>query len=193
MNALHTRSHATIRTALALTIVGALAIGSRAAAAQSSKTSFGVSGGLAIPVGSYTNGLSTGYNIGVSLGMASAISPMGFRAEAMYNQENWQGAGNEGISHRVAAGTANLTYDLSGTSAASSTGGLYLIGGLGIYGSYDRGGFMDGSPTTTKAGVNGGGGWRMPLSDMNVYLEARYHYIFGTGEQLIPITVGVTF
>lgn len=190
MNASNARTHLLTRTALTLATVAALALGSRAAAAQS-LTTFGVAGGAAIPVGSYTNGLNTGYNVSVSLGMASRISPVGFRAEAMYNQEGWQGY--QGITHRVVAGTANLTYDLSGMSAGPA-GGLYLIGGAGIYGSYDRGGFMDGSPTSTNAGLNGGAGWRLPLTDFNVYVEARYHYILGgNGEQLIPITVGVTF
>lgn len=190
MNALHAQSRMFTRSALALAIVSALSLGGRTARAQTGTTTFNIAGGLAIPVGTYTNGLSTGYNVSIGVGLTNPISPMGLRLEAMYNQEGWQGS--PGISHRVAAGTANLTYDLSGPGSIT-TGGLYLIGGLGIYGSYDRGGFMDGSPTTTKAGVNGGAGWRLPLTGLNVYAEARYHYIFGTSEQLIPITIGVAF
>ncbi len=190
MNALKAHSRTITRSALALAIASALTLAAGTAKAQAGKTTFNIAGGVAIPTGSYTNGLNTGYNISVGLGMTNPLSPVGFRAEAMYNQEGWQGYPD--ITHRVAAGTANLTYDLSGASA-NPMGGLYLIGGLGIYGSYDRGSFMDGSPTTTKAGVNGGGGWRLPLTGMNVYVEARYHYIFGTSEQLVPITVGIAF
>ena len=190
MNASHSRSRLITRSAAALAVVAALSLGSRTARAQVGTTTFNIAGGLAIPVGSYTNGLNTGYNVTVGLGLINPISPVGARFEAMYNQEGWQGY--NGITHRIAAGTANLTYNLAGLGA-STTGGLYLIGGLGIYGSYDRGGFMDGSPTTTKAGINGGAGWRLPLTGLNVYAEARYHYIFGTTEQLIPITIGVAF
>ncbi len=173
-----------------------------------STTSFGVAGGLSVPIGDYLNGLSTGYNVAVSLGMRNKLSPMGFRVEGAFNELAFPGAGD--AKHRIAAGIANLTYDLSGVAGPSTSGGLYAIGGIGIYGSYDRGTDQyginyDNTNTQWNAGLNVGLGWRFPLSGMSAFLEGRYHYLFTNSSdynsanynagnaQLIPITFGISF
>lgn len=185
--------------------VFALALFSGAAAAQSS-THLDVAAGASVPVGNYLNGLSTGYNVTVGLGMVNKTSPMGFRIEGMYNELGFPGGG---ASHRIAAGTANLTYDMQGMSG-SPVSGLYVIGGVGLYGSYVRGtdqqGFnFDNTSTQTNFGVNGGLGYRFPLTDMTAFVEARLHYVFTNSNtfgdpnyqpgnaSFIPITFGISF
>ncbi len=205
MNYRGTRTTIHRATTTTLVIAALLSAAGSTAMAQS-KTGFGVSAGASVPVGNYLNGLSTGYNVSVFLNMTNTTSPMGFRIEGTYNEMGFPGGG---ASHRIAAGTANLTYDLQGMSG-SATSGLYVIGGVGLYGSYDRGtdqyGFnYDNSGTQTNFGLNGGVGYRFPLTDMTAFVEGRLHYVFTSSNNpadpnynagnatFIPIVFGIAF
>lgn len=166
-------------------------------ASQRSGLSIGASAGLVVPTGDVGNWLNSGYDVNVNVGVRSAGSPLGLRLEGMYQELGYNDAsGLSGATHRVVAGIANGTYDLS----AGSSGNLYLIGGVGLYGTSDRDsyGSLD-NQTYTNLGVNGGVGYRFPLSGMDAFAEARYHYVTGTNsatggsETLIPITFGISF
>ncbi len=197
------------RAAMSSLVVATLLAGTGSTAMAQSKTSFGASAGASVPMGNYLNGLSTGYNVSVFLNMTNTTSPVGFRIEGLYNEMAFPGGGS--ASHRIAGGTANLTYDLQGMSG-SATSGLYVIGGVGLYGSYDRSTASDGfvfdsnnSPTQTNFGLNGGLGYRFPLSDMTAFAEARVHFLFTNSNNpadpnynagnatFIPIVFGIAF
>ncbi len=194
-------------TAITLVAGGLLTIAGTPAMAQSNM-GFGASAGASVPVGNYLNGLSTGYNVSVFLNMTNTTSPVGFRIEGTYNQMGF-GDGSS-ASHRIAAGVANLTYDLQGMSGSKTTSGLYVIGGVGLYGGYDRGTAADGfnfdnTSTQTNFGLNGGVGYRFPLTDMTAFIEGRMHVVFTNSNNpgdvnyqagnatFIPIVFGISF
>lgn len=197
------------RLAAAALALGAAALAPQAARAQyatpagaapRSTVSIGASAGLALPSGDVGQWLGSGYDVSVHLALRPAASPLGLRLEGMYGALPYNDAsGIGGSTHRVVAGIVNGTYDLG----SGPGGNLYLIGGAGIYGTSDKasyaGQFPDADRTYTNLGVNGGVGYRFPLGDMSAFAEARYHHITGTNsatggsEQLIPITVGISF
>lgn len=193
----------TSRTSLvsaAAIALGLLALPAAAASAQGTvpggsgyAPSIGASAGIALPTGDLGNGVNSGYTVAVSVGLQEQANPLGFRLEGVFNEFGVKGTD---AKYRVYAGTANLLYDLNAgttTAGVQSTGGFYVIGGVGLYGTKAVQGSFS-SNTQTDFGVNGGGGYRLPLSGFSVYFEARYHAIFSNpGQQILPITVGVEF
>ena len=175
-----------------IAIAGAvLALTTVPCATARAQFSIGANAGVAFPTGDIANSVNTGYTIAITAGSKSTgANPLGFRAEGSFSEFGWQQQGFD-IKHRIVAGIANLTYDLM----PSSTGALYGIGGVGIYGSYDNG--SGGSSSThTSPGFNVGGGYRFALSGFSCYLEARYHYTSGGSignDSYVPLTFGVQF
>jgi opacity protein-like surface antigen len=189
--------HASRRLAAALS---AVAILSGSAAAQASiRPTFGVSGGLAIPTGSFGQSYSSGYDIGVLLGIKPAASPIGLRFEGAYQRYDLKGSNTLGIHTNIISGTANAVI---GRPAAAGSISPYLIGGIGIYNVKVTASQAPNNSSDTKFGLNIGAGIDLPLSGVAVFLEARYHYIllnsgdaFGGASNLgvVPIVVGVRF
>src|SRR5262249_26828889 len=89
---------------------------------------------------------------------------------------------------------------------------FYVTGGGGIYNQRTQlkvndggSGFFDGgrdnvlaSYSVYKPGVNGGAGFAFRVGyHINIFAEARYHYMFthgsNTGSSFIPVSVGVRF
>jgi opacity protein-like surface antigen len=180
--------------------VSAAAILSGSAAGQASvRPTVGVSGGLAIPTGSFGQTFSSGYDIGVLLGIKPAASPVGLRFEGAYQRYDAKGTNPLGIHTNIISGTANAVI---GRPAAAGSISPYLIGGVGIYNVKVTASQAPNNSSDTKFGLNIGAGIDLPLSGIAVFFEARYHYIllnsgnsFGGGSNLgvVPIVVGVRF
>lgn len=152
--------------------------------------------GAAIPTGDYGNGLDVGYNITGGIGMRQVGTPLGFRAEAMYNEF---GFSNSNIKSRVAGGTLDATFDLA-PGMVGTTGSLYAIGGVGYYhtseDNQDVFGNPNGSVSDSNIGWNIGAGFRFPLTGFSAYVEARYHTVTNNNvvsAHFIPIVFGVVF
>ncbi|GJG86699.1 hypothetical protein tb265_18800 [Gemmatimonadetes bacterium T265] len=199
---------------LALAAVGAaLAAAPHTARAQfpspvSNPFSFGVSGGLAVPVGRLGDNLNSGYSVGGLVDFHPAPGPLSIRLEVGYDRfdvkssvltdvENAFGANVSANTHFF-RGTGDLVYRLP------TTGGLrpYLLGGVGVYSIGGGTSYTDGGTTIsqndnsqTKFGVNGGAGIELPLSGITVFLEARAHGVQTDAAPVtyIPITVGIRF
>lgn len=178
--------------------IAALALSATLSSAQSTKAvSLGISGGAAIPVGSFGDDYSTGYNGTASLMFRSYGSPLGLRVDGMYNRMSVKndrfitvpGFGDVSAAV-VTSANANLVYNLPGTGISP-----YLIGGAGVYGlklDIDNG---DDPDSETKFGLNGGIGASFPLSGFNTFIEARLHHVFTDVQstQFIPVTFGISF
>jgi len=159
----------------------------RANAQASPSYSFGASAGLAVPVSDLSNFTSSGYSVGVSLGMHQPLVPLGFRIEGSFTEFPWSGSSD--IKHRIYGLSVDGLYNL-GTPSAN--GGLYLTGGVGYFGWKDTDIFDAG--TTWDFGLNAGLGYYLPLSGFAVTFEARYRIVFtSTNQAMFTITVGVTF
>jgi hypothetical protein len=148
--------------------------------------SLGIRGGVSMPIGGLETTQDMGYNLGVSIGLKPLLSPVGFRAEAAFNQFKTKSSFPVDADARVFEGTANLIFDLFPLPTLS----LYAIGGGGLYNAK----FGDGDGST-KPGINLGGGLRFGLAGFNAHVEARWHNVFADGSSIryIPVTVGVSF
>lgn len=172
-------------------LLTALAIGAlvapATARAQSNTFHFNVAAGAALPTGNFSNGTDVGYNITGGIAMMQRGSPLGFRVEGMFNEF---GVSNTDTKLRVAAGTANATYDLPMSSVGAGNA-LYLIGGIGYYNTKDT--FFDSSES--NVGFNVGAGFRFPLTGFSAYVEARYHTVSAANfdAHFIPIVFGLSF
>lgn len=173
--------------------VGLLACGlaRTTARAQGMTTySIGVMGGLAIPVSDLGDATSSGYTLGVTLGMHPPLSPASFRLEGSFTELPFKGASDS--KFRIYGFAADGRYNLG---TASDNGGLYLTGGVGYYGSKATNTLFGDTSTDWNLGLNGGLGYYVPLSGFTVVFEGRYTHIFSDNPSLglFPITVGIVF
>lgn len=184
----------------------------------SSPVRYGITGGATIPVGDYKDVSSAGWNAGALVELGFPIVPLSFRFDAAWHQlgDKHDDFGDT-FKSRVISGDLNAIY----TFAPANPTKFYLIGGLGLYNfrnqltapgfSTDEG---DGvlaqfgttttqtfSASSTKFGVNAGAGVRFQFNTFSMFVESRFHNIFGVhgasgssgNIQMIPITVGVVF
>mgnify|MGYP001796387297 CR=1 FL=1 len=69
--------------------------------------------------------------------------------------------------------TANVVY----TFGAALPTKFYLIGGIGAYNLRAKDQASDMSVSSTKFGLNGGGGFKFQLTGFATFIEARYHSV----------------
>ncbi len=175
---------------LAVLVAGTLIIAPAMAHAQLN-SSFGIGGGLAVPVSDLRDITDAGYNLEGHLSLGAPLIPLGVRLEVGYNGFNVKSSILSGGTVRILSGTVNGTVALGPTGASP-----YLIGGVGAYNRSSSG--SGASSDKTVGGVNVGGGLRFPLGLLSTFIEARYHVLLGnqqdgTNLQYIPITFGINF
>ena len=157
-------------------------------ATQTRAVSFGVGGGLSVPVGNAADFYKTGWNVQASLGLQPAFQAVGFRADLMYHSLEADPA-NGGAFEDLAiiAGTGNVVLTVSNYPSTR----LYVLGGVGFY-NVDFGENLD---SENKFGLNGGVGAAFRFGGLTPFLEARLHSVFTEEENtnIIPIVFGLTF
>ena len=162
-----------------------------AAAQSTNNVHFNIAAGVTFPTSDYGDRYDNGYNLVVGVGMQQRNSPLGFRAEGLYNEFSAK-CGNEfgNCSGKAHAGgvTGNLTFDVLQPSRTQSNT-LYLIGGVGYYSTKDA--FSVDS--RSDIGYNIGGGFAFPLSGFSPYIEVRYHTISNASVSFVPISFGLRF
>lgn len=173
-----------------LLTVGIVALGLAAsgacADAQSNTTHFNLAAGVTLPTGTFSDRNDAGYNLIFGLGVRQHGSPLGFRAEGIYNEFNEKDTNDKSHAGGI---TANALYDLS-TNSRTNTSSLYVIGGVGYYNTREP--FFS-SESQSNFGWNVGGGFEFPLTGFSAYVEARYHSISNTDIRFIPISFGLVF
>lgn len=174
----------------------------------SSPIGVGVVGGTSSPTGSLSDIAKSGWHAGAFIELKLPVIPVGFRLEGAWHQfhdKPLDGGGTTGA--RVAAVTLNATYDILPVPIIKP----YLIGGVGEYSArltssnqvvlQDQGGGPIGqadvvqTSTQTKFGVNAGAGVRLQFGGFAAFVEARWHDIFTSGQnvQMVPVSVGLRF
>ena len=172
-------------------------VGAGAQALVSSPVQFGIVGGTTVPVGNLDDIATSGWHAGVLMNIGLPLVPLGFRVDGVWHETGTKtfGDGNSAKA-RIIAGTLDATYALGAVPILKP----YLIGGVGVYnvkftntavphiGSGD-------SESETRFGINAGIGLRVQLTGFSTFIEARWHDIFTTGnsQQMIPLSVGITF
>jgi len=195
-------------------IAAAAALGIPAAVSNAqtpNPVGFGVLVGATIPVGSFSDGSSTGWHAGGLLEWNSPALPVGFRGDVVYHQLGGKDftSGNTTVTSKakMIAGTANVVWMFPMDNGASMVR-PYLIGGVGIYHVTFEGtctgtciSINTSSDSETKFGLNGGAGAQFDLSGFSTFVEARYHTIRTSCEtgggtcssNMVPISVGIIF
>jgi hypothetical protein len=192
----------TTAAALGFTVLASGGASAQAVPVSGNPIQFGVMGGASIPVSDFSNSLKTGWNAGALLNIGVASSPVSLRIDGQWNQFNFKGI--SGPHYRVIDGTADAVFNFGYTSMAK----FYLLAGAGVYNLKvtNPGESLSDFNTNavTKFGLNGGAGVKLNLAGFSPFVEARYHYVFLSGNdfenngrnpklQFIPISVGVMF
>jgi hypothetical protein len=188
----------------------ALALVAAPASAQQGVT-FGVGGGLSIPLSDFADedvlGAETGFQgVGFVGFQGGASLPVGFRIDGMFQRFSRNadaiGPGDFDVNYQLISGSANVVYEFATSDETRFR--PYLIGGGGVY-NVDLGGedadLFD-TEGQTKFGVNAGAGFNFAFGNVGLFLEGRFHNVFdafgggeadGTNLNFIPITLGLRF
>lgn len=181
-----------MRTMRILALTAALTAAFATVGHAQTALTLGTGFGATIPMGDAADGFKVGWHAQANLGFTNPDWPVGIRIDGMYHSLGGEEfAGVDGPGADIIAGTANLQLFLSRTA---SGGGLFAMAGGGMYNIDfgEEGDLFEGS-STTKAGILGGLGYRIAMTNLVLSLEGKYHHIFteGSATQLIPLTVAV--
>jgi opacity protein-like surface antigen len=169
---------------------------STAQAQFASPIRFNIHGGAALPVGDFGSnetgggGAELGFRIGAGLELRAPLMPIGVRFDGAYDRMSVEG-------FDLAYTIWNLTANAVVSPMASP---LYFIGGIGFYSLDVTGDDVDpifgGDPDAeTEFGFNLGAGLSLPLTGFSTFVEARWHNINTSGDNVtyIPIVFGIRF
>jgi opacity protein-like surface antigen len=182
---------------LSLAAVATFASPVVARAQVSNPLKFTVFGGAALPSGSTSDGLKTGYNVGGAVDLRAPLMPLGLRGELTYSKlDAKDNGGLQNVNMSDFGGNANAVWWLP---SAGSPLTAYFTGGP----TYTRiafnasNGGSTGSASDNRWGFNVGAGIDFALSGLSTRLDVRYRQIsMGNGAdsfKTIPITFGITF
>jgi opacity protein-like surface antigen len=165
--------------------------GAQGVTSDSKLFSFGVSGGVSVPVGDMSNIANTGYNVGGHIALGMRVLPISLRGDVNYDSFDAKMPDNK--KDHVWSYTVNAVYEIPMATAIKP----YFIGGVGGFtpAFKSTSGNLGYIPSTgTEFGFNVGGGIVIPLSGFNAFVEARYNEFSGSATQrFVPITFGVMF
>ena len=141
---------------------------------------YGVTAGIAIPVGRLADDHAAGYTVGGVVEYAVSGQPYSLRGEALYQRFPLK-SNHAGDDANVLSLGSTIVYRLQ--KSATQT---FVSGGIAIYSATREG---------TRPGVNVGTGVEIPLTGFSAVAEARLHMMLADGRPLlmIPLTVGVRF
>jgi hypothetical protein len=168
-----------------LSLAGAaMMVWPRPVAAQA-HTSVGFAVGATIPTGAYGSDKNVGYHAGPSLHVPIGALPVELRIDGNFTEMKYSGNSTKA---QIWAASGNLLARMPTGTVITP----YVVGGFGIYNAHRSLSLRNSA--VTKLGANAGGGLRLALHDVALFLEARYHRAGGTdGIQMVPITLGVMF
>ena len=170
----------------------ALALFAGGAQAQTALT-LGTGAGLTIPVGDLGDVTGLGWNAQANVGLTNPAWPVALRLDFMYH--NLQGeelvddTDIELPDVTVLAGIANAELYVA---RAANGGGLFLVGGAGIYNfDTDEVGGVE-SESSTDFGILGGAGYKLAMTNLMLSIEGKFHHVFADeSAQFIPVNIVV--
>jgi hypothetical protein len=142
---------------------------------------YGVTAGIAIPVGRIADDHAAGYTVGGLVEYSVLGQPYSLRGELLYQRFALKSGRTEGRDVGLTSLGATFVYKLQPTPAST-----FLTGGIAIYHGTDLG---------TRPGFNGGAGVEIPLTGFSATGETRLHVMLADGKPVVtlPITVGIRF
>lgn len=162
--------------------------------ASRAQLSLGVGAGASLTSGDLSTSNEMGYHLMATVGIHPPLAPVGFRADAMFNEFNSKSTAANAPKQRIMGVNANAVLGLPGLIVLSP----YVIGGVGMYQSKST---AAGATSSNDLGVNIGAGIKFGLAGFGAFGEARFHHIMvekptvGATPKIrfIPITFGITF
>ncbi len=148
---------------------------------------------------------------GALIGWMPERLPIGIRGDVSFQSPGSKDAPlgtavTVSTQNSIVMGTLDAVWIYSGDRA--STVRPYAIGGIGAYNMrfHDRcegpcGGFDTGTSTSTRFGLNAGGGLSIDVPGFGTFIEARWHNVFGVSSgpgiskaaRIVPVTIGIVF
>jgi opacity protein-like surface antigen len=171
-----------------------LALPVMASAQETRPFSFGVSGGLSLPMGDLGDGYDSGYNItGHVMFRPATFTNLSFRGDV--NFDRFGSKTLDDVSTRFLGGSANAVYAFPQTTPGVIR--PYVLGGVGMQNGKTSisGTGSSGQASSTDLHVQGGAGVNFQLSGFTTFVEAKYVNVFGdpNSASYIPITFGFRF
>jgi opacity protein-like surface antigen len=180
-------------------------MGAMGGGAHSRILSFGVGGGVAVPVSDAKDALKNGWN-GLAYARAQLPGmPFSFGVNVTFQQFDFKhttvstsgyGSTPESPNTSMLAGVGDVKIDLMKGMIQP-----YLLAGIGVYNvkADDTGGTS--STSDTNFGINGGAGIALRLSQLRLYVQGRVDNVYtsSTGAitaksiQVVPVTVGLEY
>jgi opacity protein-like surface antigen len=179
---------------LSLAAVATFASPVVARAQVSNPLKFTVFGGAALPSGTASDFLKTGYTVGGAADLRAPLMPVGLRGELVYSKLDAKNTGAADESQSDIGGNANvvLAFPSVGTPLTA-----YLTAGPSYaHITYKSTlGNASGSASQDHWGFNVGAGIDFALAGLGTRLDVRYRQISTDGDsyKTIPITFGITF
>ena len=142
---------------------------------------FGVTAGIALPIGRLADDHAAGYSLGGLVEYAVSGQPYALRGELVYQHFALKSGRTDGRATNLTSLGATIVYKMQ-----QSPSNTFLTGGIAIYNGTDLG---------TRPGANVGGGVEIPLQGFSATGEARLHVMLADGRPAltIPLTVGIRF
>lgn len=168
------------RAAFAAVIL-TVAAAAPAAAQAASPIRFNVHLGASVPTGDFGDAVGTGFALGGGLKIRPAMLPFALRFDGTYNRFAYDAD--------IIDDNVNIWSLTANAELAPAMSPIYFIGGIGAYSTSDD---VD---SETDFGFNLGGGFRLPLTGFDTFIEARYHQIQSEPlrTNFIPIVFGISF
>lgn len=175
-----------------LTLVLSLALGATATAQTSGPGSvpvqgnlytpiFGITAGIALPIGDLADDNAAGYALGGLVEYSVLGQPYALRGELLYQRFALKSGRTVGRDVNLTSLGATIVYRMQQTPTNT-----FLTGGIAIYNATEAG---------TRPGLNVGTGIEIPLTGFSATGEARLHLMFADRRPIIalPLTVGIRF
>ena len=157
--------------------------------------------GASMPLGDFGDFADLGFHFGGLIEYKPAAFPATLRGEITYNRFGLKEGFFDDIPGVDVDGNWSMINFIGNAvfpfGDPAATARPYGIGGLGVYrlkASGEVAGF-DVSETSTKFGLNVGGGFTFNLSGFETFVEARFHSVFTeeSNTNFIPISFGFKF
>jgi opacity protein-like surface antigen len=183
---------------LRIGVLGAVLLAMALANPAVAQVRFSIGGGGTVPVGTFDDLAGTGWHGGAAIGFQPADFPIGFQVDGTYHRLGFEAEALD-AEWEMIQGTANIVFAFN--RSEESKFHPYLIGGVGGYNVKAVGDDVGEADSETNFGVNAGAGFDFDLGNLALFLESRYHAIFGgtvdpetlddATASFVPITIGL--
>jgi len=147
---------------------------------------FGVTAGIALPVGRVADDHAAGYALGGLVEYAVAGQPYALRGELLFQHFALKSGRTTGSDENLTSLGATLVFKTLQAPNTVTTANTFATAGIAVYHGTDLG---------TRPGANVGAGIEIPLTGFSATGEARVHLMLADGRPVItlPLTVGIRF